>query len=779
MNLVYTDIHIHTSQNPDSINRDYNWRKLVEKIRVIANGADILISLTDHNTINKEVYLDLNSHLAEFPMLHLLLGVELHIKYSEGSPAYHCHAIFKCKINSENIDSINVILDRLYPTKHVEKKDDTIPTLDKIIREFDEYDYMMLPHGGQSHATFNTAIPRGTKFDTTMERSVYYNQFDGFTARGKEKLEDTNEYFRKLGIKDFVNLITCSDNYTPEQYPSAKDVHATPFIPTWILSKPTFDGLRLALSENTRLIYSDAKPEYWAEYIKGVKLQNDFCDINADFSAGLNVIIGGSSSGKTLLVDSIVRKIKGGDDPSSFSGSNYTKFGVEGITVDNPTGRRPHYIEQNYIMQVVNSPNTLELTSIDILKSLFPRDEEFTNKVEEGIATLRRDVTKLLNCVERIEEIENEISNLSQIGRLVVTGKVQKNILESIVQGLHGREAISYPEKNYRNHITVLNEIKSFLSNNPLVSNCDAEIDRVIQNLSKAHEIYTIDSMVFDVINSNYSSYNGILKARYSESQNKVQDFQRVLALVEEYAYKTKVFKETLSQIATYNVTEFSKKVVSMGHTLDITNHFRLTRDKVVEVFNEFLKSNYRIVTYESISPSLLYKSNFSQRPKVDTYSQFIEKVVERFMSENRMSYRITTEDNKDFHSLSAGWKTSVILDLILGYEKDSAPIVIDQPEDNLATSYINDGLVKAIKKVKNSKQIILVSHNATIPMMADAQTIVYCKNENDKIVIKSAPLEGSIDNVPVLDLVAKITDGGKPSIKKRVKKYNLKKFRQ
>ncbi len=143
------------------------------------------------------------------------------------------------------------------------------------------------------------------------------------------------------------------------------------------------------------------------------------------------------------------------------------------------------------------------------------------------------------------------------------------------------------------------------------------------------------------------------------------------------------------------------------------------------------------------------------------------------------MSYRITTDDHKDFNSLSAGWKTSVILDLILGYEKDSAPIVIDQPEDNLATSYINDGLVKAIKKVKNSKQIILVSHNATIPMMADAQTIIYCKNENDKIVIRSAPLEGSIDNVPVLDLVAKVTDGGKPSIKKRVKKYNLKKFRQ
>jgi predicted ATP-dependent endonuclease of OLD family len=69
-----------------------------------------------------------------------------------------------------------------------------------------------------------------------------------------------------------------------------------------------------------------------------------------------------------------------------------------------------------------------------------------------------------------------------------------------------------------------------------------------------------------------------------------------------------------------------------------------------------------------------------------------------------------------------------VLLDLILGYEKDIAPLIIDQPEDNLATSYINRGLIKAIKKIKSKKQVILVSHNATIPMLGDAQNICRCK---------------------------------------------------
>lgn len=116
-------------------------------------------------------------------------------------------------------------------------------------------------------------------------------------------------------------------------------------------------------------------------------------------------------------------------------------------------------------------------------------------------------------------------------------------------------------------------------------------------------------------------------------------------------------------------------------------------------------------------------------------------------------------------------------MDLILGYEGDNAPIIIDQPEDNLAVKYINSELVITIKEVKKRKQIILVSHNATIPMMADAQNIIVCNNEGKKITIRSSPLEGSLNGKKILDYIADQTDGGKASIKKRVKKYNLKKF--
>ena len=196
MRPIYTDIHIHTSENPDNLNQNYDVEKLFAKVRSSAQGESALISITDHNTINEHVYLDAISKCKDD--IHLLLGVELHVHYTKKTDAYHCHMLFKEEITSDNIREINKILDSLYPKKVVEKSDESIPTLNELINSFDSYDFLLLPHGGQSHATFDKAIPLGARFDTMMERSIYYNQFDGFTARNEKGLDETESYFKRL-----------------------------------------------------------------------------------------------------------------------------------------------------------------------------------------------------------------------------------------------------------------------------------------------------------------------------------------------------------------------------------------------------------------------------------------------------------------------------------------------------------------------------------------------------------------------------------------------------
>lgn len=770
MEPIYVDIHIHTSDNPDNLNTNYDVKTLFSKINEIGNNARCLISLTDHNTINKDAYA---KALAAIPKnIKILLGVELHIKNYKEAPAYHCHIFFKDCISEQVIDELNAILDKLYPKKQVEKNDNNLPTLDTIIKHFDDYEFILLPHGGQSHATFDTSIPSGVRFDTTMERSIYYNQFEGYTARAKEGLDTTIEYFKRLGINDFVNLVTCTDNYIPSNYPQAKDSNATPHIPTWMFAEPSFDGLRLSLSESSRFVYSKDKPSIWSESIKSATLSNDKIEINVNFSPGLNVVIGGSSSGKTLLVDSIAKKTSN----DSFEESNYGQYNVQNIDVINPSGFSPHYISQNYIMKVVNIDTSDKIEDIDIIKRLFPVDKSFQRQINEAMGLLKSDISELISSVESLEDIESQLSLIPNVGAIYTINDTAKNIIKPIEPDANVLNAISYNEQSYKNHIQVLDEIKSFLTKNPFTDFDIANIETIKDELKRLYKIGNIGDDVSSIIKDECRKYDEELREKNQEDQTKVQQQTKLLELIKQYIVAKRKFDIYLEKIAAHNISAKSRTTKSMGHDLFIQNNFSLSKQKVLEVFNYYLKTT--IQSYDSITPRSLYKANYKQRPKVDGYEDFVNKVYNKLYEENKTIYKITTKDGADFDSLSAGWKTSVLLDLIFGATDDIAPIIIDQPEDNLATNYINEGLVNAIKQVKNKKQIILVSHNATIPMMADAQTIIYCENKDGKITISSAPLEGYIGDKSVLDLIATITDGGKSSIKKRVKKYNLKRFK-
>ena len=772
MEPVYIDIHIHTSSNPEELNDNYDIETLFNNVRNKAQAQSILLSLTDHNTINKIAYLTALEKCGTD--IHLILGVELHIHYVVDTEAYHCHMFFKNDITEQTIDSINHILDKLYPQQTVEKKDTSIPTLDKVINEFDKFDFVLLPHGGQSHATFNKAIPSDKKFDTMIERSIYYNQFDGFTARSDTKRDETDKYFQRLGISEFVNLITCSDNYDPQEYPSAKAKDAEPFIPTWMFSQPTFEGFRLSLSEKSRLVYSQTKPESWSENIEKVNYKNDKLDIDAQFSSGLNVIIGGSSSGKTLLADSIWRKLS----KKPFNESNYKEFGVENINIVNPSEMVPHYLGQNYIMKLIGNDSEQGIENIEIIKSLFPDNREIATRVSRSLNILKTDLTELIQAVEDIETLEGKLRTIPQIGRLLVLNPVKENIISPLLPNENQRTSINYDKIEKINHIKTLKEIKILLQNNPFVPDYNKNIDELIELLQTAYKYSEIEHEVFQEINNANKTYAAILITESQEDQTKTQKINELSNHIRQYVYLNRKFKKHLLSIASYHDEFGTKEVNSSGHSLFIKNQYKINKEVVLEVFNSMLKSGNRIATFDDIIPQKLYENNFSkQKPKVANYDDFINRVYKDFEQRNKTIYSIRTKEGKDFNRLSAGWKTSVLLDLILGYNQDIAPIIIDQPEDNLATKYINDGLVKAIKKVKKSKQIILVSHNATIPMMGDAQQIIFCENKNGIITIRSASLEGDIEGKPVLDIIASITDGGKPSIKKRVKKYNLKKF--
>lgn len=767
---IYLDLHIHTSSNPNNLNTKYDIDSLLDRINETASNARYLISLTDHNSINKQAYQALLEKTQD-----VLLGVELHIQnYSECKP-YHCHAYFKTDILS-SIDDINIILDRLYPDKEVTPNTENVPSLETIIKAFDKYEYMLLPHGGQSHSTFDVSIPKGVKFDTTLERNIYFNQFDGFTARSDNGLEDTINYFKRLGINEFVNLITCTDNYDPTCYPEAKDPKASPFIPTWMLAQPTFDGLRLSLSESSRLIYSQIKPQNWSEYIGKVELHNEKIDIDVNLVPGLNVVIGGSSSGKTLFVDSLYRKIQ-----NDMRESVYSKYGVYDLSVYNPANCLPHYISQNFIMKVADSNNDeFNLDNIEIIKKVFPEDRDITETVDDSLAKLKSDLNKLIGYVKIIEDKENELSHIPVLTRLIVNGNIKENILGRLIPDNTQIAQMDYTITSYNQHISALDAIEQFVNNNPFVDSVTDEVKKIKGTLEKAYNVSSFETKIRGIVKHSKACLDSDMSRQGAEMQLKKQNYEALLQCVAECSNALKGFYETINSIAKYNINCASKTIESMGHHLYIQNSFSLSKEKVLEVINKYLKIENKISSFDKIVPQMLFEDKHAKKnPKVRDYKDFAAKIYSDFEKLNARKYKIIANDGRNFEELSAGWKTSVILDLILGYTGDIAPLIIDQPEDNLATNYINTGLIKAIKETKSRKQVILVSHNATIPMLGDAQNVILCLNKSNKLSIRSAAMEDYIDDKSMVDHIAEITDGGKPAIKKRVKKYNLKSFRE
>ena len=478
-----------------------------------------------------------------------------------------------------------------------------------------------------------------------------------------------------------------------------------------------------------------------------------------------------------MLVDSVFRKIIGNLNDSIYINTPYQ---IKDIKVINPSGQHPHYLDQNYISKVCDPKNKeYNIDDISILKSVFPSDTEERQAISNGLSDLGSQLTKLVQSVKEIEKLQNILKRIPKLSHLIVTDVIQGNPLRSILPEDGIVESIEYVKAKYEIDIKNLNSIDKFLSNNPLIVHDNSLIEKLKIELNNAYAISKMESAIRKIIIKHKKDIDIAQENTNLEIATKRQQFEELLDTIRSYIKNANIFHESLEAISKFKIIISTTEIESTGHKLFIDNEFELTKEKFLEVINGMLKTPNAIKTFGDIKPESLFEANFSKRdPKIGGYDDFERRVKSKFDGMNKKKYRIITNEGKDFESLSAGWKTSVILDLILGWSSDNAPLIIDQPEDNLATGYINFGLLKAIKKCKAKKQIILVSHNATIPMLGDAQNIVMCRNNDNKITIKSNPLEGFIDDIGVVDLIAETTDGGKPSIKKRVKKYNLKNFR-
>ena len=124
---------------------------------------------------------------------------------------------------------------------------------------------------------------------------------------------------------------------------------------------------------------------------------------------------------------------------------------------------------------------------------------------------------------------------------------------------------------------------------------------------------------------------------------------------------------------------------------------------------------------------------------------------------------------------LSTGQKATAVL-LLLLLESD-APLIVDQPEDDLDNRFITEGVVPRMREEKRRRQFVFSTHNANIPVLGDAEMILglTATGEANDGNARIAPEHiGSIDAPPVRELVEEILEGGKDAFERRRRKYGF-----
>lgn len=133
------------------------------------------------------------------------------------------------------------------------------------------------------------------------------------------------------------------------------------------------------------------------------------------------------------------------------------------------------------------------------------------------------------------------------------------------------------------------------------------------------------------------------------------------------------------------------------------------------------------------------------------------------------------TENWQALDRLSTGQKATAVL-LLLLLDSD-APLVVDQPEDDLDNRFITDGIVPRMREGKRRRQFVFATHNANIPVLGDAELIVglSAAGEAGHGSATMAPEQmGSIDAGPVRKLVEELLEGGEEAFERRRRKYGF-----
>lgn len=780
------DLHIHTDKSRETKENDYQGNFSIQTLynKLIENKVEIF-SLTDHNIINVEAYTEYyDTYNGEAAPL-LLLGVELDIKGT--SRIYHSLLIFNYSTKEKAIEISNR-LEEKYRQKGIADKKQRKLTIDEIVELFPADDFFFIPHAGNTKSIVDGH--RGNIEDAQKMVLLMQSAFEKVPEKARQKY---NEGFDRVLFEAFQNkediaYIEFSDNHNVEQYPKkhkgGTEQQNHEFY--YIKGSKNYETIRLAFIDPKSRIKSPQEYnqiDQIANKIEKIKIDNEpnIGSTEIFFSPHLNVIIGGRSSGKSLLMNVLGSKI------DRVAIESHYKIKNENFLVKSKD-------DDSYKEQTTVVDNLLYVKQGDIVRYFEHNDlkslAKDSHKIDDYDRASEEIRTKKDSLKEEVDDLINTYGELLDIGNQIIY-----ELHQSTIQHIFSEEyMLNIDEKGlYEKHINSENiaEAKSLIDElyekieqfkaNALYGFEDDEketIDAFLAIVEKKQELMsskekndTRKSGLIQKIKALIDAKNGTLsqggqeKARAKEKrdgliQNIKVRFQKSVALkkqsdkIEAYAFETEEIigmSDDVDLVLSVEEEQSLKNIILS----DVINNGERSKSlylNLLGLFNE-----------EKTIKNLGANSKENLLRKINTIFSSIYRKFDNPKDYLRYSDGTTSKEN------SPGLNSEKYLEVVLENELIKM-VFIDQPEDNLGNKFISHTLVDIIRSIKFKKQIFLVTHNPAVAVYGDAECIIIAENDDNKISYKQIVLEDKNSQKEICSIL----DGGEYIFDNRSRKYNI-----
>lgn len=453
-----------------------------------------------------------------------------------------------------------------------------------------------------------------------------------------------------------------------------------------------------------------------------------------------------------------------------------------------------------------------EIRAIEERLAALPTLEETLKRfVEAGLEDKLKEKSLLIkeqsilgSIKERFEPFHELYQGLAQslpIDKAFLSEKSLENLPNKILLE-QGNEILSQAERKF---ISILETMKASLDEteqkisalqgkwNENRLNAEARYEKILRDLQRekidAQQFIDLQVKILalrplrDKLNNFIAERNSLIKSR-TKSLNEWQEIQRV--------------EFQALQAAEKKIENNKNKQIK--NRIKVKPHMAADRSPLERLLREEIGGNLtalmeRIKARESFSVvDFVTRCREGKDALMSHYSlpqAVSEKLAqageELFMKIEEIDLPASTEiklntasdgEDEDWHTLeqlSTGQKATAVLLLLL--LESEAPLIVDQPEDDLDNRFITDGIVPTMREEKRKRQFIFSTHNANIPVLGDAEMILgLSTNAQDGGAHGRINPEhmASIDAAPIRELVGTILEGGKIAFEMRRERYGF-----